>query len=68
MAVAIPHEPQPFMELLLRVKACRHFLPPSEAVKISAQTESRLRDIFENIDDGYLVRLKRLMQEIMDGG
>ncbi|MBU1184152.1 MAG: hypothetical protein KJ663_03120, partial [Proteobacteria bacterium] len=67
MAVAVPHDPQPFADLLLRVKACRYFLPPNEAVKISAQTESRLRDIFENVDDGYLVRLKRIMQEIMDG-
>ena len=36
-----------FTDTLLRVKACRHYLPPNEAQKISAQTESRLRDIFE---------------------
>lgn len=67
IAVAVPHEPQAFTETLLRVKACRHYLPPSEAEKISAQTESRLRDILENTQDGYLTLLKRRLNEIVDG-
>jgi hypothetical protein len=67
VAIAVPHAPQPFTETLLRVKACRHYLPPNEAEKISAQTESRLRDIFENPEDGYLPTLQRLFRDIVDG-
>ncbi|MDD4018105.1 MAG: hypothetical protein PHV28_09170 [Kiritimatiellae bacterium] len=67
MVVAVPHKPQPFTDALLRVKACRHFLPPNEAEKISAQTESRLRDIFEDPDDGYLPVLRGLLDSIASG-
>jgi len=67
VALAVPHAPQPFTETLLRVKACRHYLPPNEAEKISAQTESRLRDIFENPEDGYLPTLQRVFRDITDG-
>ena len=67
VAMAVPHIPQPFTETLLRVKACRHYLPPNEAEKISAQTESRLRDIFENPDDGYLPTLQRVFRDIEEG-
>jgi hypothetical protein len=67
LIVAIPHSPQPFSELLLKVKACRHFLPPNEAEKISAQTESRLRSILENPVDGYLDMLKRKYQSVIAG-
>ena len=28
VAISVPHAPQPFMETLMRVKACRHYLPP----------------------------------------
>jgi hypothetical protein len=34
VALAVPHAPQPFTEMLLKVKACRHYLPPNEAEKI----------------------------------
>ncbi len=68
IALAIPHKPQLFTETLLRVKACRYYLPPNEPEKISAQTESRFRDILENADDGYLTRLKRTYEEIIEGG
>jgi hypothetical protein len=67
VALAVPHAPQPFTETLLKVKACRHYLPPNEAEKISAQTESRLRDIFENPDDGYLPTLQRMFRDIEEG-
>ena len=67
VALAVPHAPQPFAETLLRVKACRHYLPPNEAEKISAQTESRLRDIFENPEDGYLPTLQRVFRDIAEG-
>jgi hypothetical protein len=67
VALAVPHTPQPFTETLLRVKACRHYLPPNEAEKISAQTESRLRDIFENPEDGYLPTLQRIFGDIVEG-
>jgi hypothetical protein len=67
IVVAVPHSAQPFAEALLRVKACRHYLPPNEAEKISAQTESRLRDIFEDPEDGYLTQLQKLVNEIMSG-
>ena len=67
VALAVPHAPQPFTETLLRVKACRHSLPPNEAEKISAQTESRLRDIFENPEDGYLPTLQRVFRDIAEG-
>jgi hypothetical protein len=66
VALAVPHAPQPFTEILLRVKACRHYLPPNEAEKISAQTESRLRDIFENPEDGYLPTLQRAFRDILE--
>lgn len=68
IAVAVPHEPQPFTELVIKVKACRHYLPPNEAEKISAQTESRFRDILESAEDGYLPTLKRVFTDIQDGG
>ncbi len=67
LALAVPHAPQAFTETLLRVKACRHYLPPSDAEKISAQTEARLRDIFENHEDGCLPMLQRLLQDIVEG-
>jgi hypothetical protein len=67
VALAVPYAPQPFTETLLRVKACRHYLPPDEAEKISAQTESRLRDIFEDTEDGYLPTLQRVFRDILDG-
>ena len=67
VALAVPHIPQPFTEILLRVKASRHYLSPNEGEKISAQTESRLRDIFENPEDGYLPTLQRVFRDIADG-
>ena len=67
LAVAIPISPQPFTETLLRVKACIHYLPPNEAEKISAQTESRLRDVLEDPGDGYLPKLKGILRDIMSG-
>ncbi len=67
MAVAVPHESQPFRDVLLKVKACRYYLPPNDAMKISAQTESRLRDIFENADDGYRIQLQRILRKITSG-
>ena len=68
IVLAVPHSPQPFTDTLLRVKACRYYLPPNEAEKISAQTESRLRDIFENSEDGYLPVLQRILRGIVEGG
>ena len=67
MTVSIPHSPQPFMDVLLHVKACRYYLPPNEAMKISAQTESRLRDIYENPEDGYRTQLQRILRDISNG-
>ena len=67
MALAIPIEARDFTDLLLKVKACRHYLPPNEAEKISAQTEARLRDIFEDPKDGYLTNLHRLLDELLSG-
>ncbi len=67
LVVAVPHAPQPFTEALLRVKACRYFLPPNDAERISAQTESRLRDIFEDPNDGYLPELRRMLAAVTSG-
>jgi hypothetical protein len=67
VTLAVPQAPQPFSEILLRIKACRHYLPPNEAVKISAQTESRLRDILTNPEDGYLPTLERVFRNIEEG-
>ncbi|MGA7878291.1 MAG: hypothetical protein WCA08_21705, partial [Desulfoferrobacter sp.] len=67
VALAVPHTPQPFTETLLKVKACRHYLPPSQAANISAQMESRLRDMFENPNDGYLIQLQRIFNSIQEG-
>ena len=67
VTLAVPHAPQPFSETLLRVKACRHYLPPNEADKISAQTESRLRDILTSPEDGYLPALERVFRNIEEG-
>ncbi|MBW2663818.1 MAG: hypothetical protein JRD93_18025, partial [Deltaproteobacteria bacterium] len=66
VALSVPHTPRPFTEMILKVKACRHYLPPNEAEKISAQTESRLRDIFENPEDGYRTRLQRVFRDILE--
>lgn len=68
VALAVPHAPKPFSEALLRVKACRHYLPGNEAEKISVQTESRLRDILDNPGDGYLPILSRTFRNIEEGG
>jgi hypothetical protein len=67
IAVSVLHSPQPFTDLLLRVKACRHYLPPSDVEKISVQTEARLRDLLENPEDGYLPQLQRIMGTILSG-
>jgi len=67
IAVAVPLSPQPFADTLLRVKACKHYLPPGEAEKISAQTEARLRDILEDPEDGYLPVLRRILRNITSG-
>ncbi|NQT60364.1 MAG: hypothetical protein HQ557_15395 [Bacteroidetes bacterium] len=67
ISVAIPHSLQPFSDLLIKVKACRHYLSPTYPEKLSAQTESRLRDIFEDQVDGYLPQLKRIFRDIEDG-
>lgn len=65
--LAVPHRPQPFTETLLRVKACRYYLPPNEPINISAQTESRLQDILTDQKDGYLTVLKRIYESIAGG-
>ena len=67
IAVAVPAEPQPFTEALLKVKACLHYLPPNEAEKISAQTESRLRDVLEDSSDGFLPHLQRILASVRSG-
>lgn len=67
VAVAVPHSGQPFTELLLKVKACQHYLPPNQAQTIGAQTESRLRDLLENPADGYLTQLQRTLSAILEG-
>lgn len=65
--VSIPHNPQPFQDALLKVKACRYYLRAGEAEKLNPQTEIRLRDIFENAQDGLLPGLKKKMQLVVDG-
>ena len=66
-ALAVPQKTQPFTETLLRVRACRHYLHPNEGQKISVQTESRLRDILDNPEDGRLTTLRRVFREIEEG-
>ena len=66
--VGIPHDPQPFNDLLLKVKACRHYLNQESSAQLSAQTESRLRDIFDNPVDGYRPELQRIFKTISEGG
>jgi hypothetical protein len=65
--VGVPHEPHPFTEMLLRVRACRHALDPQSEEKLNAQTESRLRDMFENPQDGYLPALQSVFRQIAGG-
>ncbi len=67
VAVSVPHLPQPFTKNLLQVKACKHFLPPNDSMKISAQTESRLQDILTAPGDGCLTQLKRAFETIKEG-
>ena len=67
IAVAIPNTPMPFVDTLLKVKACKHYLPPNEAEKISAQTETRLRDILEDPEDGFLPSLRNTYRAIVGG-
>ncbi len=65
LAVSVPHNPKPFGETLLKVRACRHYL--SRDAKISAQTESRMRDILDNKDDGARATLKNTLDQISEG-
>ena len=67
IVVAIPTYPVPFVDTLLKVKGCKHYLPPNEAEKISAQTETRLRDILEDPADGFLASLRNTYQTIIGG-
>lgn len=67
IVVSIPHDPQPFSEPLLKVKACRHYLQAGEAEKLNPQTEIRFRDLFVNVEDGLLPALKKIMQQIVSG-
>jgi len=66
LAVSIPHAPIPFRETLLKVRACRHYL--SKDAAITAQTESRMRDILDNPQDGFLPQLKKTYTHIVEGG
>jgi hypothetical protein len=68
IVVSIPHNPQPFRDALLKVKACRYYLKAGEVEKLNPQTEIRFRDIFENVQDGLLPGLKKIMQQVVDGG
>ena len=65
IAVSIPHQETPFRETLLKVRACRYYLSPNQTV--TAQTESRLRDILDNPNDGVLTLLKKQFAELYDG-
>ena len=65
--VGVPHEPQPFTEMLLKVRACRNALDPQSEEKLNAQTESRLRDLFENPQDGFLPTLQSIFKQIDSG-
>ena len=65
LAVSIPHVPTPFHETLLKVRACRYYL--SKDAKITAQTESRMRDILDNPQDGFLTILKKTFVQISEG-
>jgi len=67
IVVAVPNAPVPFVDTLLKVKACKHYLPPNEAEKISAQTETRLRDILEDPEDGFLPSLRSTYRTIVSG-
>jgi hypothetical protein len=67
IAVSVPHSPQPFTDLLLKVKGCQYYLPPNEAEKISVQTEARLRDLLESSEDGYLPQLRSIVGAIVSG-
>jgi len=65
IAVSIPYQETPFGETLLKVRACRYYLSPNQTV--TAQTESRLRDILDNPNDGVLTLLKKQFVELYDG-
>ena len=65
--VGVPREPQPFTEMLLKVRACRNALDPQSEEKLNAQTESRLRDLFENPQDGFLPTLQSIFKQIDSG-
>jgi hypothetical protein len=67
VAVAVPHAPVVFTDTLLRVKACRHYLSPLATHKISAQTESRFRDILDSPHDGYATLLKAMFDQTYQG-
>ncbi len=66
LAVSIPHVPTPFTEMLLKVRACRYHL--SKDSTITAQTESRMRDILDNPQDGFLTLLRKTYTQISEGG
>ncbi len=63
----VPNEPFAYGDLLRRVKACRHYLSPEEANKLTAQTVARLRDMLDNPGDGFYSQLKRQFQGVLSG-
>lgn len=67
IVVGVPVKAHPFATLLARTKACRHYLSGEEERKLTAQTVSRLRDMLDNADDGYLTALNRCFQTMAGG-
>jgi len=67
IAVAVPHEPLPFMDTLLRARACRHYLEGGHGSQLAVQTESRFRDLLESGQDGYATQIQRYMRDLLEG-
>ncbi|MEI8245307.1 MAG: hypothetical protein WCI51_05715 [Lentisphaerota bacterium] len=67
ISVAVPNNSTPYKQNLERVKACRHYLSPEEERKLTAQTVSRMRDMLDNADDGFLCLLKKTATAIAEG-
>lgn len=67
IVVGVPHEAQPFTDMVLKVKACRHYLNPESTTRLNAQTESRLRDLLDNPEDGFRPELQRTLAAIAEG-
>jgi energy-coupling factor transporter ATP-binding protein EcfA2 len=65
--VAVTHDPTPFREDLKKVLACRHYVSAEEAGKQPAQSTSRIQNMLDGDEHGYLNILKAIINGVASG-